>query len=329
MQWHTVHRRRVHHHRQRAGEGGLLEGLEILLANHQRTEIGRRTVFTGPRRAVGKVVLRARSHVELVDMIWVVALIAFDFSHHHLRIHDGIFAEALPDARPTRVTAQVHHGIIHPRTVGCTALVSRNLCTSTRQLCIKCRAEVNRLGEQCATHSISHAVVVVQSVDIGDAEILHRLLLNQPNPLLPVVFAGSTRTRGIQNRTHLPLRDEGVEHRLVEFPHTLGVALIDIHRESTQPVDNLLVSLTQNLVNFCFRAAILLQYRTYLFAVYLGILNGHLSDDVEIQFQHLTDFLVQRHLRKGFLYLGLQLCVAWNGRRLCMEARHGHHQQRK
>ena len=262
-------------------------------------------------------------------MVGVVALITLDFGYHHLRIDDGIFTETLPDTGPTRITAQIHHGIIHPRTIGCTALVSRNLRTSTRQFCIERRTEVNRLGEERSTYSISHAVVVVQSVDIGNAEILHRLLLNQPNPLLPVVLAGCTRTGGIQNRTHLPLRDEGVKHRLVEFPHTLGIALIDIHRESAQPVDNLLVSLTQNLVNFCFRAAILLQYRTYFLAVYLGILNGHLSDDVEVQFQHLTDFLVQRHLRKGFLYLGLQLCVARNGRRLCMEARHGHHQQRK
>ena len=81
--------------------------------------------------------LRAGTYVETVDMIIVLALVAFDFSHYHLSVQDGILAKTLIDARPAGITAQVNDGVIYPRTVGGTAFVGSNLCTPESQFCIE------------------------------------------------------------------------------------------------------------------------------------------------------------------------------------------------
>ena len=97
-------------------------------------------------------------------------------------------------------------------------------------------------------------MVVVQSVDVRNTDILHRLLLNEAYPLLPLLDGSGTGARSIQDGANLVFRDARVEHGLVEFP------------------------------------------------VARGIIPAH---DVEIQLQHLADFLVQRHLGQRLLNLGL------------------------
>ena len=103
-------------------------------------------------------------------------------------------------------------------------------------------------------------MVVIQTIDIRNTQILHRLFLNQLNPLLPLGYCWSLCARCIQDRSHLPLRDKCIEHLLVQFPNTLGITLIDIYWESTQLVDNLLVGHLQQILDFCFRSAILLHH---------------------------------------------------------------------
>ena len=106
---------------------------------------------------------------------------------------------------------------------------------------------------------------MVQSVDVRDADILHRLLLNQANPLLPLLHRSRSGTRCIEYRAHLPFRDTGVEHRLVQLPNSVGIVL---------------------------------------------------AHDVEVQLQHLTNLLVEGHLRERLFYLRLQLGVTRNSK-LC------------
>ena len=85
-------------------------------------------------------------------------------------------------------------------------------------------------------------MVVVQSVDVGYADMLHRLLLYQTNPLLPLFDGGGSGAGRIEDGSHFPFRDERVEHGLVQFPHALGVTLINVDGIVAQFVNNLLVA---------------------------------------------------------------------------------------
>ena len=205
MHGHTVDRGRIDHHREGSCEGSGLEGLEVFLADHLRIEIGGGTVLACPGSTVCKVVLGARTYMEAVYVVVVLSLITLDLCHHHLCIEDGILAEALIDTGPAGIAAQVYDGVIHPRTVGCTTLVSRNLCTTEGQIGIEGGAEVDGLREEGTALSVGDTVVVVETIDIGDTQILHRLLLNQTDPLLPLIHLRGTGAGGIQDRTYLPL----------------------------------------------------------------------------------------------------------------------------
>ena len=106
-------------------------------------------------------------------MVVVLSLITLDLCHHHLCIEDGILAEALIDTGPAGIAAQVYDGVIHPRTVGCTTLVSRNLCTTEGQIGIEGGTEVDRLREEGTALGVGDTVVVVESVYVGYAQVLH------------------------------------------------------------------------------------------------------------------------------------------------------------
>ena len=109
----------------------------------------------------------------LVDMVGVVALIALNLCYHHLRVDNGILAKALVDTRPAWVAAQVDDGVVHPWAVGCTALVGSNLGADASQFGIKRCSQIDGLGEQRSALNVGHTVVVVQTVDIGNANIFH------------------------------------------------------------------------------------------------------------------------------------------------------------
>ena len=47
-------------------------------------------------------------------------------------------------------------------------------------------------------------MVMIEAIDIGDTEILHRLLLNERDPFLPLLYAGGTGAWGIEDRAHFP-----------------------------------------------------------------------------------------------------------------------------
>ena len=305
MHRHTIDRGGIDHHRQCTCERSSLEGLEILLTQHLRRDIGRCTILTRPRSTIAEIVLGAGAYVEAVDMVVVVALIALDLCCHHLTVDDGILAEALVDTRPTGIAAQVHNGVIHPRTVGCATFIGRNLSTPEGQVCIKRSTEVDGLREERASCCISHTMVMVETIDIGNAQILHRLLLNQTDPLLPLVDTGCAGTRSIQNRTHLPLGNQRVKHRLVKFPNAFGIALVEIDGEIAEPVDNLLIRQLHHFVNFLGRTTILLEHGAHLITIHFRILNGGLAHHVEVQFKHLADLLVKGHLGECFLNLCL------------------------
>ena len=103
-------------------------------------------------------------------------------------------------------------------------------------------------------------------------------------------------TRGIQDGAHLPLGDERVEHHLVEFPDALGIALIDIDGETAQLIEDLLIRQFYHGLDLFVRTTVLLEHGAHLLAVDLGIFNGHLADDVEVEFEHLSDLLIEGHL---------------------------------
>ncbi len=159
---------------------------------------------------------------------------------------------------------------------------------------------------------------MVETVDVGDADILHRLLLNQADPLLPLIDGGGTGAGSIQDGAYLPLRDERVEHRLVELPHALGLALIDIYGIVAELVDNLSVGHLHHLFEVGSRSTVLLHHGAHLLAVHLGVLDLHLTHHVEVQFEHLSDFLVEGHLRQLFLNFRLRLFAARDSGLLCI-----------
>ena len=203
MHGHAVDAGRVDHHRQRSGEGSGLEGLEILLAEDLRWEVGWGTVLAGPGSAIGEIVLRAGAHMVFVDVVGVIALIAFDLGLHHTGVDDGILAETLPDAGPAGVAAEVNHGVIHPRTVGGAALVSGDLSTDAGQFGVERSPEVDGLWEERTALNIRHAVVVVETIYVGNPDVLHRLFLDDLNPFLPLFEGGCPRAWCVQDGSHL------------------------------------------------------------------------------------------------------------------------------
>ena len=120
-------------------------------------------------------------------MVGVLALISQHLGLHHACIDDGILAETLPDARPSLVPTEVDDGIIHPRTVSCTALVCRHLSHLSCQFGVERCSEVYGLWKENAPLNICHAVVVVETVDVGYSDVLHRLLLYLSYPVFPLL----------------------------------------------------------------------------------------------------------------------------------------------
>ena len=178
------------------------------------------------------------------------------------------------------------------------------------------------MWEERTTLGIGHTVVVVEAINIRNTQILHRLLLNQADPLQPLVYTRSTTAWSIQDRTHLPFRNQRVEHRLINLPEAPCITLIDVDRECTKLVDNLLIGLLQYRIHLFFRPAILLHHTADLLTVHLCILDRHLAHHVEIQFEHLADLLVERHFGKCFLYFRLKGFITWNSRFLLCHHTH-------
>ena len=289
---HAVDRSGIDHNGEGARLDGILEGLEILLTQHGRGEVGRSAVLAGEGSTIGEVMLHARCHMVLAEVVGIVALITCNLGLNHTRIDDGIFAETFPDTRPTRITTQVEHRIIHPGAVGRTALVGGDFGHLLGQGDVERSAEVDGLREECAALHVGHAVVVVKAIDVGDAEVLHRLRLDLRNPALPLLHRTGL-SRGIEHRTHLPFADGGVEHGLVEFPRTLGVAREDVEAIAAHTLHDLFIGELQHFGHSLFALSELKQCLAKFIAVNLRILKLHATQDVEIEFEHLTDLLIE------------------------------------
>ena len=57
----------------------------------------------------------------------------------------------------------------------------------------------------------------------------------------------------------------------------------------------------------------MLEHGANLLTIYLGVLDGHLTDNVEVQLKHLSDLFVEGHLLEGLLNLRFQRCIARDG----------------
>ena len=143
----TVDGTRVDHHSQCTCEGCGLEGLEIFLTEHQRRKVGRRTILTRPGGTIGEIVFGTGTYMILVDVVGVVALIAFDFCHDHLGVDNGIFTETFPDTGPTGVATEIDHRVINPGTVGSPTLIGSNFSTNASQFGIKGGSDIDGLWE--------------------------------------------------------------------------------------------------------------------------------------------------------------------------------------
>ncbi len=160
-------------------------------------------------------------------------------------------------------------------------------------------------------------MVVVKTVDTGNADVLHRQFLNHRNPFLPLFYAGSTATRSIQNATHLPLGNEGIEHLLIETPGALGGVVEDIEAVLVCQSDDFLIRHLQCLLYFRLRTTELHENFTNLIAVNLGIFCHHIAHNIEIEFEHLANLLFERHLLEMLLDFLFNFSVLGNGLRLC------------
>ena len=226
---HSVDTGRVDHDGERSCLDGCLEGLEILLAKHLRRHIGGCAVLAGEGGAIGKIVLHTCGHIVFSQVVGVVSLIAVNLGLRHAGVDNGILAEALPDAAPSRVAAEVEHGVVDPRTVAGAALIGCGLGHGLSQRGVERGSQVDGLGEEGSCLRVGDAVVVVKAVDVGNAHALHRLLLNQTDPVLPLVDGGCSGAGRIENGAHLVFRDDGVEHGFVELPFAVGaVAAHDV-----------------------------------------------------------------------------------------------------
>ena len=165
----------------------------------------------------------------LIDVVGIITLIALDLGFHHPRIENGIFAEALIDSGPAGITTEVNNGVIYPRTVTGTTLIGGDLSTCPGNLRIERGTDIDRLREECSTLYIGHAVVMVKTVDVRDADIFHRLLLDKTDPLLPLGNRRSTGSRSIEDGAHLPFGNDRIEHDLVDLPRPFRGPFIDIH----------------------------------------------------------------------------------------------------
>ena len=174
-------------------------------------------------------------------MVRVVSLITLDLGFAHAGVDNGVLAEALPNAAPSRVASEVKHGIVNPWAVDSAAFVGADLRHVCRQLRVERGSEVDWLWEECATLHISHAVIVVKPVDVRYADVFLRHLLYQLDPVLPLGYGSGAGCGGVQDRAYLVLREAGVEHRLVENPFTLRIAFVDVKVVRPEFVNDFLV----------------------------------------------------------------------------------------
>ena len=177
----------VDHDGQQTGLDHRLEGSEALLAHFTFGHIDRRTVLTGSRRTITQIVLAAGSNVEGIHTVAVVALESTDGSTTHNGIDQCVLTEVLPDTRPAGIAAQVDCRAERPGAVGSTRLIARDTSGLLGQRSVERGTHIDVLREERSTLCIGCAVIHVQTIETGDANLLHRHLLNTADHLLPTL----------------------------------------------------------------------------------------------------------------------------------------------
>ena len=173
MHGNAVDTARVNHDGECSGHDGSTERLEVFLTQQLWRQVGWRTVFARPWRSVCEVVFYAGGYMVFVQVVGVVALVAIDFGLGHTGIDDGILAETLPDARPSWVATQVDDRVVDPRAVSGPAFVGANLGASTCQLRVERCRQIDRLWKQRSALGVGDPMVMVQSVNVRNAYMLH------------------------------------------------------------------------------------------------------------------------------------------------------------
>jgi len=226
--------------------------------------------------------LYARGDMVFANMVGVIALIAFDGSLDHACIDDGVLAIALPDTRPARVATQIDGGIVDPRAVGRAGLVGIDGRSHLGQLRIERGCDVDGLWKKRATLYIGGAVVIVKTIDTGNADMLHRLFLDGLDNALPLVDGLGARGRSVEDRANLVFLKYGVEGVLVDFPYHLGVAGIDVEIVFLQLLDHIGIVHAHESGDLLVFETGFQQFVAHLAAVKFGVDNLHLAKAVDV-----------------------------------------------
>ena len=241
MHGHPVDGSRVDHYRgSPLAERGKERG-EVLLTQLRGSDVGRCAVLTRPRGAVAHEVLQRDGNVLLINVLRVAALKTEHLLASHLSTQIAVLAEVLPDTGPAGVAAQVDGGTEGPRYADGPGFIGRRLSTLAGNVAVEGSRDVDVLRKQRTALRVGRAVVLVEAEDTGNADVLHRELLNVGNNLLPLLSSRRTGVRSIQDRTYLILTEQRVGLGTVDVEHALRVVGAEEVGDQLHHLTNLLL----------------------------------------------------------------------------------------
>ena len=159
----------------------------------------------------------------LVNMLRVVALESQGLHASHLSIHIAVFAKVLPDTRPAGIASEVDGGAERPGHADGTCLVSGGLGNLEGYIAVERCTDIDVLREQRTTLSVGGTVVLVQSEDTGDANVLHGQFLDVADDLLPLLGGRCTGVGRIQDGANLVLAEQRVSLGTVNVEHAMCI----------------------------------------------------------------------------------------------------------
>ena len=213
----------------------------MLLTQLRGSDVGRCAVLSRPRGTVAHEVLQRDGNVLLVNVLRVAALKTEHLLASHLSTQVAVLAEVLPDTGPAGVAAQVDGGTEGPRYADGPGFISRRLSTLAGNIAVEGSRHVDVLRKQRTTLRVGRAVILVESEDTGNADVLHRELLNVGNNLLPLLGSRRTGVRSIQDRTYLILTEQRVGLGTVDVEHALRVVGAEEVGDQLHHLTNLLL----------------------------------------------------------------------------------------
>ena len=152
-----------------------------------------------------------------VEVVGVIALHALDRCGGHHGVHQRILAVALPHSGPAGVTSEVHGGGEGPGNHRGPGLVGGDFTDSGGIVAVEGRCDVDALGEEGRPVYVCRAVNLVEAVDAGYSDFLHRLLLDAGDYLPVFLPVGAGASWNVQDRAYLVFADDIVQHFLAEL----------------------------------------------------------------------------------------------------------------